>query len=65
MRAECRGRQERVGEGRRGRVRRWFGDWTGGGLGLQTPEVKTALVASTEWTLSKGVCVCYVKRLSY
>lgn len=36
----------------------------GRGLGLQTLGKKYALLASTGWTLSKGVCVCYVEKLS-
>lgn len=32
-------------------MRSWLGDWTGGGLGPHK-----ILVASTEWTVGKGVC---------
>lgn len=57
MREECRVRQAGVGEDRRdgweiGRV---------GGWGSKHWRVKTVLVASTEWTLSKG-CISVLSR---
>lgn len=42
----------------------WWLDGWGQEAGLQTAQVKTALVASTVWTLGKGVCV-WCQRLSY
>lgn len=52
MREDGRARQERVGEDREG----WNQEMVGMAWGSKHWGVKTALVVSTGWTLSKGGC---------